>query len=114
MPDGGSGGRGMSELDRTTRPKARKQHLCGECGATIFPGEVYVSWSSLDEGVFVSGKACGACDELAHALYDRGFEGYDGNLPYLPEVDDWGGIRFDWPELGPQVDAYLMRTGTLR
>lgn len=102
----------MFDLGKTSYPKARKAHLCDECGCTIQPGETYARFEGVDAGVFSTTKACNECDDLANKLYDRGFDD-DDCLPYLPEVDDWPGIRHDWPELEPLVDAYQTRTGRL-
>lgn len=103
----------MATISKTTRPKARKAHRCGECGQGISPGDTYTRWEGLWDGVFQTAKTCHACETLAHSLYDRNFisEGPDGEecLPYLPEVDYWRDVCADWPELAEQVDSYLAR-----
>lgn len=47
----------FTETDR----KARKEHLCFECGRTIQPGETYRYESGIWEGEAKSYKTCGDC-----------------------------------------------------
>lgn len=56
--------------DATDR-RARKQHVCGECGRRIAPGEVYNAAGGLDS--YGSGwhhhKTCAHCDTAARWLH---------------------------------------------
>lgn len=48
-----------------TERKARKPHVCYECGSQIFPGERYTVSKGLWEGVFEEYKRCLICQQLA-------------------------------------------------
>jgi len=43
------------------RVAARKRHRCGECGASIAPGETYERVSGLQGGEFWTCKTCPRC-----------------------------------------------------
>jgi len=45
--------------------KARKSHICSECGGTIAAGETYKVFAYKFEGEFGSDKVCDPCREAA-------------------------------------------------
>lgn len=87
--------------------KARKEHVCMECGRFIEPGEDYRYWSWVDGGYAHTSKMCGHCQaaiDLGHALtgcpkqwnatllYDRDPEmGYLANCAWREEHPDLQG-----------------------
>ena len=85
---GDCGPEAFSETDR----KARKEHICGECGRTIHPGETYHYESGIWEGEPKSHKTCADCLSLCDAffcsyIYERLWEDFeqmvmdnDGNI----------------------------------
>lgn len=50
------------------RPKARKEHVCGECGRTIAKGEHYVTQGGLSEAGFEWNHTCAHCDAASEWL----------------------------------------------
>ena len=46
------------------RRKAKREHRCDECRATIQPGEIYEYAAGKQEGEMWSSKTCAACLEL--------------------------------------------------
>ena len=66
MCDIGSGE--APRLPRITTPKARKNHMCCECGSIISPGEKYEKISGLwDE--FETHKTCLFCADVRDQAY---------------------------------------------
>lgn len=63
---------GYPEFHDVTKPKARKQHRCEECGRTIAVGQVYERCSGKFDGDFYSTKTCLPCAEIAEAFYCEG------------------------------------------
>ena len=59
-----------------TRPKARKRHVCCECGAAIEPGTVYVRTSGVwdDPASFAQ---CVPCAEVMRAAMETLPDWYD-------------------------------------
>lgn len=58
-----------------TRPKARKEYRCYECGRIIKPGEVYTRIKVVCGGDFYTFKTCAQCAEIGDkytASYDFG------------------------------------------
>jgi len=53
--------------------KARKAHTCGECGATITPGERYEHVSACWEGEPETCKTCLICVRIRDELLPCGF-----------------------------------------
>lgn len=106
----------MGEMQRTTRPRARKSHTCDDCGCRIDPGTVYERVSGKWEGAFRTSAYCVECADLSCDLYHLpgGLyygEGPDGEecYPYLNEFDDWAAARAISPEWAARVDAYFDR-----
>lgn len=46
---------------RTTLRAARKQHVCGECGEPILPGQKYEYVTGCWDGLWGDHKTCYAC-----------------------------------------------------
>ena len=42
----------------TTRPRARKDHVCSDCGRTIGPGETYLRCVGFEDGTAWTWKDC--------------------------------------------------------
>lgn len=62
----------MPRLITDSRPKARKQHICCECGSTIYPGETYERVDGLWDD-FATFKTCLFCASVrlsAHSDFD--------------------------------------------
>ena len=59
-----------SELFRETKPKARKEHKCGECYRTIEKGERYNRYSVMYEGDFSEHKMCKDCNSVAESYFN--------------------------------------------
>ena len=62
----------MPRLITETMPKARKKHICCECGSVITPGEKYEKISGLWDK-FETYKTCLFCAEVrqqAHSEFD--------------------------------------------
>jgi hypothetical protein len=55
------GSDGGADFWSITQPKARKEHRCNDCGATIGRGEVYERAWWVYEGEATSSKRCMAC-----------------------------------------------------
>ena len=45
-------------------PRARKEHMCCECGSIITVGEVYHSFKSVFDGSFNTYKTCAICEKV--------------------------------------------------
>ncbi len=61
------------------KPKARKNHMCCECGSTILPGQKYEKITGLWDN-FETYKTCSFCAEIRRKArgefdmdYDEGF-----------------------------------------
>jgi len=59
-----------ADVYREVTRKARKPHRCGECSATISPGDTYVSAAVVWEGTAESYSFCSACDALKREWFD--------------------------------------------
>jgi len=44
--------------------KARKTHVCQDCGGEIKPKELYDYWAGLYDGKWESGKTCKVCRQI--------------------------------------------------
>jgi len=49
-----------------TFPKARKKHICCECGSDIDPGEIYQKIKGLWEDEWLTFKTCMICYNIRH------------------------------------------------
>lgn len=49
------------DLVKAKEQRARKEHLCAECGRTIASGEVYLYEAWVYEGSFDTHRTCGQC-----------------------------------------------------
>ena len=47
-----------------TNPKARKKHICCECGSEISPGEKYHKFTGIWDGELNSFKTCSICESI--------------------------------------------------
>lgn len=59
---------GSPEICETRWPRARKEHRCGECGATVRKGEEYQRISGKYDGEFFDEKTCIDCAEVRDAF----------------------------------------------
>jgi hypothetical protein len=55
---------GDGETLSVKTPKARKEHICGECHQTINTGEKYEVYTGTWEGDFFTAKTCSSCVEV--------------------------------------------------
>lgn len=90
-----------SFVDRTS-VKARKSHVCTECGGTIAPGETYQRIASVFEGEFRADKICEPCQEAAGEFH---FYIIGGLL--------WQSFEEQWDE-GAHIQACIQRLETAR
>lgn len=58
----------MSEVLRTARPKARKEHRCEWCRTTINPGDTYSRQTCAYDGRLYDWVACLACLSISHVV----------------------------------------------
>jgi len=72
----------MGELYRESMPKARKQHVCCECGATIDPGEIYQRVEGMWEGDFATYKTCEFCANVRKKARDDFDLNMDEGFPF--------------------------------
>ena len=70
-----------------TYPKARKTHICQQCGRDIEPGETYRRQGMVWDGRMSASIVCLQCEAFAEAVYKLGFEGDEGGWAWLPDVD---------------------------
>lgn len=63
---------------RETKPKARKQHKCGECSRTIERGEIYSRESGIWENGPETYKTCSDCLSIRNEFFCDG--GYYGQI----------------------------------
>lgn len=57
-----------------SRPVARKEHTCYECGSTIDVGEEYYRISGVWDGLFYTFKQCQICKNVWEEAIAEGFE----------------------------------------
>lgn len=67
----------MGDIGRWTKPVARKQHSCENCGRTINQGEKYHRYDGIYDGRASAWKTCGHCSALTNVfnlwdIYDEG------------------------------------------
>lgn len=95
----------MADVHHTTRPTARKAHLCEGCGRTIDPGEAYARWEGLYDGAWQTVKHCRQCNQLVIDLWEvevRGENAYGNEAyAYLPDVD--------WPDVALISPLWALR-----
>ena len=53
----------------TTKPKALKEHRCGECREVIKPGETYERVEGVWDGKWLTFKTCSTCVEIRDWFY---------------------------------------------
>ena len=91
----------------TTRPRARTDHVCSDCGRTIGPGETYRHSVVFHDGTVGTWKDCAHCEALVD-LYDIAWDGgYDDVRIHewaTDGHDDWSKVR--------DAAGYLMRWRT--
>ena len=59
---------GHNEFFCQSRPTARKEWRCEECGRTIHPGDRYERSTGKSEGEFFSVQTCSVCAEIRGAF----------------------------------------------
>jgi hypothetical protein len=77
------------EFFREKMVKAKKQHKCGECGATIEPGEKYENAVGVWDGEFSTHKTCSICCEVRNEL----FCGSYGFGEVWQEIREWDSVE---------------------
>lgn len=97
----------MSDFNCTTKPTARVEHKCEECGRTIAPGEIYERTAAVWEGEFFTSVACahcGAARRIVNTADDCYSEGYYGGLwEWLDEL----GFEFEAETGIPRLAACI-------
>ena len=68
-----------------SKPKARKEHRCACCSATIRVGEQYVSLFTIFEGDAARERCCQACD-AAIEEFAEAHEGTRSNPSYFQDM----------------------------
>ena len=91
----------------TTRPRARKDHVCSDCGRTIGPGETYRRGAGFDDGTAWTWKDCAHCEALI-GLYDLAWDGAYNDENFYEWATDG---HNDWSEVRDAA-GYLMRWRT--
>lgn len=71
----------------STKPRARKAHLCVQCGRFIARGETYHRQGGIYDGVAFTNRCCEQCIAFVQALFDAGFESEDGGWPWISNLD---------------------------
>jgi len=61
------------QFENVTTRRARKDHICIECGETISKGQHYEIYTTKFDGEVKSVKTCAICKEIRSALYCDGF-----------------------------------------
>ena len=96
----------------TTRPRARTDHVCSDCGRTISPGETYRRSVGFNDGTAWTWKDCAHCEAIL-SLYDLSWDG-EYNADHYHEWATDG--HNDWSEVR-HAAGYLMcwrtRSGAL-
>ena len=64
---------GFVYLIEQTKPKARKEHKCQECGDIIKPGQSYEVQKTTHEGHFEIHKTCLPCVEVRDSYLTCGY-----------------------------------------
>lgn len=62
----------MSNFQRVSRRKAKKEHNCEFCNRTIKPGETYSYSAGVYDGDFFVHKLCIPCMNMLDAFYRSG------------------------------------------
>ncbi len=99
---------------RHSRPKARTEHSCHNCGTPIRPGEVYLYQAALGDDGFFSWRSCAPCDELFDVVCEQAYDRHEGIA--TDDYDEWAGEAVAHEEdadLRRQARAYLARRGIL-
>ncbi len=80
----------MPVFYKTSRPIARKNHICCECGQTILPGTSYLCIRGKWEGNFETYKLCPVCTEIQNTFFFYGHalgEMYNDLQNYVEYID---------------------------
>ena len=56
-----------------SRPRARKDHRCGECRKTIARGEVYLREVNIHDGRVITDKTCQDCASIRNEFFKDGY-----------------------------------------
>lgn len=79
--------------------KARKNHVCSDCGGLIPEGEIYYDISGNWDGVWSHYKYCSDCDSIWNDLLDADVWAIDyvtmGNVGDYIFSEGWGDRRKD-------------------
>ena len=82
------------EVAETTYPKARKEHICGECGETIKKGQKYENFRGLYEDRWSTHKTCMRCVALRDKYCPGGWI-FGRVLERIGECMDWNPLT-EW------------------
>ena len=91
----------------TTRPRARKDHVCSDCGRIIGPGETYRRGVGFDDGTAWTWKDCAHC-EATLDLYGLSWDGTYNDDDFYEWATDG---HNEWSEVR-HAAGYLMRWRT--
>ena len=91
----------------TTRPRARKDHVCSDCGRIIGPGETYRRCVGFRDGTAWTWKDCAHCEAIL-SLYDLSWDGWYNDENFHEWATDG---HNDWSEVRDAA-GYLMRWRT--
>jgi hypothetical protein len=74
------------------RRKARKDHICDECGCTITPGNVYENATGKWDGCLDTFKCCSDCLSIRDSFFCDGYL-HGGLWEYLSvHISDMNGV----------------------
>ena len=89
---------GYADIYNRSRPRARKEHRCCECGGTIAAGEQYHRVESLYDGDWATDRWCDRCEAVRQIIHDH-------------EIADGCGESEAWPPHRGLRDAIVDSDG---
>ena len=90
-----------------SRPVARKQHQCDDCGCRIQPSEKYLRGAGKWEGDFTAFVSCEACDAFRKQMQNDTDWAWD-EMPPLGQIADCLKEAYEG-QLPPYALAFLAR-----
>lgn len=76
--------------------RARKEHRCTECGATIAPGRLYERASMLMDGRWDTFTTCARCVNVRDEFFTCGYY-FGGIREHFQECFGFDYARDEWP-----------------
>lgn len=61
------------EMISVKRKKARKNHICDNCGSNVFRGEEYELQTNKVDGHIYNWKNCDHCKDLREQMFREGY-----------------------------------------